>query len=206
MHAGHPLTDTDRWDWLIALREAATQVLHGEKPTIPNPSAGSSTPPAESSGKSEKTTEQSQDPAARVHSNAHPPIEHTTHPPPPPIDEITGKRADGRPHGVVLTCSALKQKYRDVLRVSGYMDPTIRVHFVYLHATEEMLVERVGKRKDHYMGAEMVKSQFKTLEVPNEDVEWDVVRVGVEKGKVEVEEDALRAVEEAVRGIVGDAE
>lgn len=77
---------------------------------------------------------------------------------------------------------------------------------MYLHASEEMLVERVGKRKDHYMGAEMVHSQFASLEVPDTGREWDVVRVSVEKGKLEVEEDALRAVERAVRDIAADDE
>lgn len=194
MHAGHPLTDADRWDWLIALRIAADQVLRGEKPTIPNPDAGS----APSKGANKNTT--------NVTSNDNPPTPHSSHPPPPPTNEITGKRADGLPHGVVLTCSALKGKYRDVLRLSGYMNPFIRVHFVYLHASEEMLVERVGKRKDHYMGAEMVHSQFASLEVPDTEKEWDVIRVSVEKGKLEVEEDALRGVEKAVRDIAADDE
>lgn len=53
---------------------------------------------------------------------------------------------------IVVTCSALKCKYRDVVRVAPYYDPSIKVHFVYLDAKEDVLLQRVTRRKDHYMG------------------------------------------------------
>lgn len=42
---------------------------------------------------------------------------------------------EGSP-GVVLTCSALKRKYRDVLRIATYFFSNFAVHFVVLSANE----------------------------------------------------------------------
>lgn len=58
---------------------------------------------------------------------------------------------------VVVTCSPLKRKYRNVqMRVAPYYDPSVKVHFVYLDANEDVLLQRVTRRKDHYMGVGMV--------------------------------------------------
>jgi gluconokinase len=80
--------------------------------------------------------------------------------------------------GVVLTCSALKRKYRDVIRVAPYYSHDVLLHFIYLHAPEAVLLERVGRRQGHYMGANMVRSQFEILEPPTAE-ETDVISVDV---------------------------
>ncbi|KAJ4295708.1 hypothetical protein N0V88_004410 [Collariella sp. IMI 366227] len=98
-----------------------------------------------------------------------------------------------RPAGVVLTCSALKRKYRDVIRVAPYFAPNLHLHFLYLDASEELLLKRVAARANHYMGANMVHSQFEVLERPRED-EVDVFSVGVDCGVEEVKKEALRRV------------
>ena len=95
--------------------------------------------------------------------------------------------------GVVLTCSALKRKYRDVIRVAPYFHAGVRLHFIYLRATEEMLLQRVAARENHYMGANMVRSQFAALEPPMPD-ETDVVSVDVARPMDEVLGDALAKV------------
>lgn len=100
--------------------------------------------------------------------------------------------------GVVVTCSALKRKYRDVIRVAPYYSHDVLVHFVYLHATEEVLLARVGARKGHFMGAAMVKSQFGILEAPGAD-ETDVISVDVSGSLEEVERDVLREIRKAVQ-------
>ncbi|KAG6301566.1 hypothetical protein E4U09_005020 [Claviceps aff. purpurea] len=92
--------------------------------------------------------------------------------------------------GAVVACSALKLKYRDVMRVAAYYDPSIRVHFVFLDASEEVLLKRVAERKGHYMGANMVKSQFESLERPTGD-EVDVVTIDVSRSADEVKEDVV---------------
>ncbi|KAF5022949.1 hypothetical protein F66182_5015 [Fusarium sp. NRRL 66182] len=95
--------------------------------------------------------------------------------------------------GVVLTCSALKRKYRDVIRVAGYYDHRIHIHFVFLDASEELILERVAKRQNHYMGANMVHSQFETLERPLSD-EKDVITIDVSRTMDEVKQDTLANV------------
>jgi len=61
----------------------------------------------------------------------------------------------------VLSCSALKQKYRDQLSV----DPD-RVHFIYLKGSYELIRARMEERTGHYMPPELLKSQFEALEEP----------------------------------------
>ena len=72
----------------------------------------------------------------------------------------------------VVTCSALKRKYRDVLQVNE------QVKFVYLKGDYDLILERMQTR-DHFMKPEMLKSQFEALEEPKE-----AIVVNVEK-KVE---------------------
>lgn len=108
--------------------------------------------------------------------------------------------AAGSP-GVVVTCSALKQKYREVMRVVNYYDPSIHVHFVFLHAPEEVLLKRVGNRQGHYMGANMVRSQMAVLEQPRPE-EKDIVMLDVSPSAAEVEKAALAIM----KSIVGNAD
>lgn len=127
MAEGHPLTDADRWDWLVILREEALKAL----------ATGSS--------------------------------------------------------GVLVTCSALKRKYRDVMRVASYHHPDVQVHFVFLEATEALLMDRVRARKGHYMKDSMVHSQFESLETPQTD-EFDILSVDASGTSEVVQELALEMV------------
>ncbi|KAK3686983.1 hypothetical protein LTR37_019285 [Vermiconidia calcicola] len=133
MANGQPLTDADRWDWLILLREEAISALKK------SPSSA----------------------------------------------------------GVVVTCSALKRKYRDVIRIATYHDPSVRVHFVFLSASETALMDRVRARKNHYMKDSMVRSQFESLETPTEE-ERDVLSVDASGTSVEVQRLALETVNECL--------
>lgn len=124
MAAGIPLTDEDRWDWLIALRKAA-------------------------------------------------------------IDILTPSGDNDKPSGVIVACSALKQKYRDVMRVAAYGSPSVQIHFIYLRLSEKALVERVTQRQSHYMKSGMIHSQLQVLEEPQE--EWDALTVEVEGSPEDVQ-------------------
>ena len=72
--------------------------------------------------------------------------------------------ARDRYQGVVLTCSALKRRYRDVLR-SG--DDSLQ--FILLHGDTALLRERLTTRAGHYMPASLLESQVSTLEIPSPD-------------------------------------
>lgn len=66
----------------------------------------------------------------------------------------------------ILTCSALKKSYRDILRknIQGSF------YFLYIHVPEDILLKRLLKRKGHFMPASLLSSQIETLEPlqPNE--------------------------------------
>ncbi|MDW7755662.1 MAG: gluconokinase [Brevefilum sp.] len=61
----------------------------------------------------------------------------------------------------VLSCSALKEQYRERL----YIDPQ-KVHFIYLKGSYDLILKRLTERTDHYMPPKLLKSQFETLEEP----------------------------------------
>ncbi|KFY01426.1 hypothetical protein V490_00920, partial [Pseudogymnoascus sp. VKM F-3557] len=114
------------------------------------------------------------------------------------LSALSPSSSSPSPAGVVVTCSALKRKYRDVMRVAPYHDPRVQVHFIFLCASEEVLLARVAGRKGHYMGANMVKSQLEVMEMPVG--ERDAVVIDVSVGKEEVERRALEVVREAAGG------
>jgi gluconokinase len=87
----------------------------------------------------------------------------------------------------VVTCSALKRSYRDVLRRAG---STVR--FVFLEGDPELLRRRLAGRKGHYMPASLLPSQIETLESPVG--EPDVAAVEVEGEPEEILERALKAL------------
>ncbi|KAK8048542.1 hypothetical protein PG994_010272 [Apiospora phragmitis] len=94
---------------------------------------------------------------------------------------------------VVLTCSALKRKYRDVIRVAPYYSHDVLLHFIYLHAPADVLQKRVAARQGHYFGASMVESQFKILEPPSAE-ETDVISIDVSQSMAEVQRETLDKV------------
>lgn len=114
-------------------------------------------------------------------------------------DWLTALREESLRHinagynGVVLTCSALKRKYRDVIRVAPYFSPNLHLHFIYLQAPEEVLLRRVAARPNHFMGANMVHSQFDILEPPTAQ-ETDVLSIDVSRPVEEVKAEVLDKV------------
>ena len=140
MSQGSALTDADRWDWLISLRDAA---------------------------------------AARL---------------------TTSKSSQTKPHdGVVVTCSALKRKYRDVIRIAAYNDHDVVVHFIYLRADADILLARVTGRKGHYMKSAMVRSQMEALEEPDaQEQRRDVLELDCGASLTEVQKQVVKTVREVL--------
>jgi gluconokinase len=65
---------------------------------------------------------------------------------------------------VVVTCSALKRSYRDLLR-----DGHPSVWFAHVTADAQLIRDRVEKRTGHYMPASLLDSQLATLEPLHDD-------------------------------------
>lgn len=61
----------------------------------------------------------------------------------------------------VVTCSALKQVYRDLLR-----EAKGEVKFIYLHGERELLLDRMAHRHGHFMPISLLDSQLATLQPP----------------------------------------
>jgi gluconokinase len=66
--------------------------------------------------------------------------------------------------GLVVSCSALKRTYRDLLR-SGDSD----VQFVYLRGSRALIAQRLAERHGHFMPPSLLDSQFAILEEPTPD-------------------------------------
>jgi gluconokinase/shikimate kinase len=62
----------------------------------------------------------------------------------------------------VITCSALKKRYRDILRGDN-------VVFVFLQGSKDNISGRLASRHGHYMPPALLESQFEALEEPTED-------------------------------------
>ncbi len=91
----------------------------------------------------------------------------------PWLDRIGALLADAgaHPDGVVVACSALRRAYRDRLRATA--GPSLR--FLFLKGDKAQMRERVAQRKNHYMPASLIDSQFAALESP--EGEGDVVTI-----------------------------
>jgi gluconokinase len=66
--------------------------------------------------------------------------------------------------GLVVSCSALKRSYRDILR-AGASD----LRFVFLKGDRALIATRLGGRRGHFMPASLLDSQLATLEEPAPD-------------------------------------
>lgn len=66
--------------------------------------------------------------------------------------------------GLVVTCSALKRSYRDILRAAA---PELR--FIFLNGSRALVSERLAERRGHFMPASLLESQLATLEEPAVD-------------------------------------
>ena len=62
----------------------------------------------------------------------------------------------------IVTCSALKKRYRDILRGEG-------VVFVFLDGSRDRISDRLATRNGHFMPAALLESQFEALEAPTGD-------------------------------------
>ncbi|RJP72499.1 MAG: gluconokinase [Comamonadaceae bacterium] len=78
--------------------------------------------------------------------------------------DTLANQLQAHPQGVVLTCSALKRRYRDRLRAA-----TPGLRFVFLELTQDQARERVAARPAHLFPVSLVASQFAALEDPRQE-------------------------------------
>ena len=83
---------------------------------------------------------------------------------------IDARIAAGAPG--IVTCSALKRAYRDVLRREG-------VRFVHLTGERHLLEQRMQERSGHFMPPSLLDSQLATLEAPGQDEDAIIVDIAL---------------------------
>ena len=86
-------------------------------------------------------------------------------------EEIDGWRKRGE--SGVLTCSALKRSYRDII-IGNRSDVTL----VYLKGSHDLIHRRMAARHEHFMPVALLDSQFATLQEPTPDEHPITVDVG----------------------------
>lgn len=100
-------------------------------------------------------------------------------------DWITEHERSGR--STVMSCSALKKSYRDVLRSGGR-----RVRFVHLHGDRAILTGRLEARAGHFFPADLLDSQYAALEPLAGDEDGCVVDIALDP-EAQIK-DALRSL------------
>lgn len=75
-----------------------------------------------------------------------------------------------RGEGVVLACSALKKIYRTAIGVG-----LPQAHWIFLDGSFELIAARMRDRPNHYMPESLLRSQFDTLERPE-----DAINISIE--------------------------
>ncbi|WEV68075.1 gluconokinase [Bifidobacterium sp. ESL0769] len=93
---------------------------------------------------------------------------------------------DKEGNSTVVSCSALKRTYREVLHKH------VNVLFVHLSGSQELIGGRLAKRKGHYMPPSLLPSQFADLEPLEPDENG--VTVSVEGDPTTVENRAIAAI------------
>jgi len=85
----------------------------------------------------------------------------------PWLEAIAAYIAEHRAAGTrcVVTCSALKRAYRDIVTDKQSAD----VRLVYLKGDFELISARLNARKGHFMPPGLLQSQFDALEEPGGD-------------------------------------
>lgn len=82
------------------------------------------------------------------------------------LRDIAARLAEARRRGagMVVSCSALKRRYRDILRAG---DPDVT--FVHLAGALGLVSQRLAQRRGHFMPPALLDSQFAALEPPGTD-------------------------------------
>jgi gluconokinase len=86
-------------------------------------------------------------------------------------ETVDGWRARG--DSGVITCSALKRSYRDII-----IGDRPGVRLVYLKGSHDLIRQRMAARHGHFMPPALLDSQFATLEEPSPDENPIVVDIG----------------------------
>lgn len=132
------------------------------------------------------------------------------------IAKVNTGRENPNKNGVVISCSALRRRYRDTLRGGQNNLPVklsisensqleekpepqnliLKTVFVHIEGTRDVLMDRMTKRTGHFMKPSMLDSQLETLENPVH--EEGVVVVSL----TDSNEDQVREAQQGLRTVL----
>jgi gluconokinase len=87
--------------------------------------------------------------------------------------DAVGQWLAGHDDGGVMSCSALKRRYRDRLR-----SHCVHIEFLHLTGSPDLIGRRQAGRPGHFMPSSLVESQFETLQPLDPDEHGMAVDVG----------------------------
>lgn len=109
------------------------------------------------------------------------------------IGDCLAVSADGSP-GCVVACSALRRAYRDRIRAKA--GPLC---FLFLKGDYELIAQRMRQRVGHYMQANLLDSQFQTLEAPAPE-ETDIITLDISAPMSSLIDQAVAALRASTHG------
>ena len=133
------------------------------------------------------------------------------------LDVLQSQSTEGniiKKRGVVISCSALKRRYRDVLRgllvgqqqnnnnvtsqrLESSFSSMMKTVFVYIEGTRDVLMERMTKRIGHFMKPSMLDKQLEALESPIHHEEEGIIVISMmdsTENQVRVAQQGLKRV------------
>ncbi|KAI6125772.1 P-loop containing nucleoside triphosphate hydrolase protein [Pisolithus croceorrhizus] len=189
MSRGEALTDEDRKPWLARIRQTAVKSILDQL-GVP---ASTDIEPCIDKPETRESMDKFEEEGMPVEEECRGTIS-------PLLSEV-----QHRP-GIIIACSALKKTYRDILRGSTRLSPSpccedssdlnavaIQTRFVFLRGSRDMLMDRMQKRKGHFMKVQMLESQLDTLESPEDGP--DVITVPIERSTEEQVRRVVRAID-----------
>lgn len=99
----------------------------------------------------------------------------------PWLHRIAARIDDWRRQGEpgVVTCSALKRSYRDII-IGSRPD----VALVYLKGSRDLIGRRMAARQGHFMPTALLDNQFATLQEPSADERPITIDIGASPGQI----------------------
>jgi carbohydrate kinase (thermoresistant glucokinase family) len=88
--------------------------------------------------------------------------------------------------GAVVACSALKEKYREIIEEDLYPVPI----WIYLEGSYNAILKRLEQRSGHFMPTNLLRSQFDVLEPPKQ-----AITISIEQEPEKIIKEILKKLE-----------
>lgn len=101
------------------------------------------------------------------------------------LEVLNSKAKENLNYGAIIGCSALKKSYRNLLA----RNIENSVVWIFLDGTYEEIRSRMEDRKDHFMPPTLLKSQFRSLEIPE-----NAIIISINKSPEDIVSEILQSI------------